>query len=417
MSHPCGKLACAALLALAACEQRPANHGPPPADLVVTGATVHDGQGGAPFVGDLVVRAGRFVAVGPDAAQSFTAARTIDAAGLHAVPGLWDMHAHLRSSNDGGLDPAGFLEHGVTSVRDLGGIGSRVQDVLESDTTRPALYPSFEMLNGESFGPFQRVVDRPESVRAAVADLADRGATQVKIHRALKPALLPHVVEAAAAHGLDVVGHIPLGMHPLEACEAGMGGIEHIAALVESVASVHPGMSNAEASAWLLSNQAEPVYECLAERGVYVTPTLVVYWTIGRSRFGHEADWPEEARQALSDIQAVTLRLHESGVPLLAGTDASDLDDALSIPAGASLVSELEELQAAGIPTAAVLAMATANAAEASGRSGETGALVVGTDADFLLLEHDPLEDLAHLRDPVGVYQEGRRVAGRPQID
>ena len=87
------------------------------------------------------------------------------------------------------------------------------------------------------------------------------GAIQVKVHRALSPELLPVVVGLAHERNLTVAGHIPLGMHPLEACQIGMDGIEHVGSIVEAVISV---MSAGEGGTqvaidYLTSDAAQPM--------------------------------------------------------------------------------------------------------------------------------------------------------------
>ncbi len=378
-----------------------------PADLIVTDVRYYTGTGEGPLTGDIVVRDGAVVAVGLDAAEGYEATDTIDGVGLFAMPGLWDMHAHLRSSENAGLDPQAFLSRGITSVRDPGGYGDR-ERALTSETSL-AIYPSFEMLNGESFAPFQQVVTSEADVDAVVAERAAEGATQIKIHRAFPLGLLPRLVEAARAHGLPVIGHIPLGMHPLAACEAGMAGMEHIGSFLEAYASVTADATGADAALWMLSEEAGPLYRCLADRRVFVTPTLVLYPAVARRRLG-DAEWPPEIRDFLANIAAIARRLHTEGVLLLAGTDVSDLEDAPQLVPGTSLHDELVLLQLAGIPARELIVVATGNAARAVGREGETGVIAPGADADFVLLAADPGADIRSTARIVSVFRAGRRV-------
>ena len=83
----------------------------------------------------------------------------------------------------------------------------------------------------------QRAVTTAAEIEAAIDELVSLGAVQVKVHRALSPEMLPVVVRLAHAGNLTVTGHIPLGVHPLDACLIGMDGIEHVGSIVEAVMS------------------------------------------------------------------------------------------------------------------------------------------------------------------------------------
>ena len=137
---------------------------------------------------------------------------------------------------------------GVEAVHDVGGYGARMtllnQQVADGALLAPNIYPSYFMLNGQSFAEFQHAVTTEAEVIAAIDELAALGAAQIKIHRALPPALLPVVVKHATAAGLGVTGHIPLGMHPLAACEAGMNTVQHLASFIEAIVSVLPEGEN-----------------------------------------------------------------------------------------------------------------------------------------------------------------------------
>lgn len=388
---------------------------PVPVDILVENVTVYSGVDDVPFVATVAVRNGRFAAIDRSRDGRYVAAETIDGSGRFMTPGLWDAHAHIRSSGDRGLDLQRFVEFGVTSIHDLGGNTRRVKAAAEGiasgATPGPSTYPAFFMLNGESFASHQRAVTTEAEIVAAVDELAALGAAQIKVHRALSPDLLPVVVDAARARGLVVTGHIPLGLHPLDACESGMRGVEHIGSFVEAVISVaaQDEQDSRAALDYLLSDAAEPLYECLAGRNVAVTPTLVIYPSIARRRAGSD-DIPQEFAELIEAMQRITLRLYESGVMLLTGTDTSDYYDPVRIEPGASLHDELLMFEQAGVPPAAIITAASLNPARAIGVDERSGSIELHKDADFLLLQADPEASLRNLQAIVAVYQAGRRV-------
>lgn len=395
-------------LATLACALAACATAAPTADLVVANVTIYDGTGSPPFTGSIVVRGGVIDAIPQANAPPPTAAERVDGAGKYLVPGLWDMHVHTRAGEGAGLDVAAFPKHGVTSVRDLGGYIDRIKALqanIAKGTPGPAIYSSYTTLNGKTFGNFQRAITTEAQANAVVDELAQAGAVQIKVHRALSPDLLPVVLRRAHERGLTVTGHIPLGLHPLKACELGMDGIEHVGSFLEAYISVTPKATPDAAIAYMLSDAAEPLYDCLASRGVEVTPTLVVYPAVARARAKGGA-MPEGAQAFIDSVGRIALRLHRKRVTLLAGTDTSDLD-VVEIEPGASLIDELEMMQRAGIPQRDIISIATANAARTLGVAQRTGTIEAGKAADFLLLDADPGIDARHFRKPFAVYRAG----------
>ena len=75
---------------------------------------------------------------------------------------------------------------------------------------------------------------------------------------------------------------------------------------------------------------------------------------------------------------------------------------------GFSIHREMQTMVAAGLTPYQVLLTGTKNPATYFGREGEFGTVEVGASADLILVDHNPLEDLGHLRNPAGVMMRGR---------
>lgn len=391
-----------------------------PMDLLIRDATVYSGEDARPFKATVAVKDGTFAAIAPGTAARWRAREVIDGSHLFLIPGLWDMHVHVSLANDGtaDLDVAQFPAHGVTSVRDAGGYPDKIatlrKAIASGETRGPTIYSVGPTLNGDQYAPFHRTVRTRENALATIDALAADGVDMIKIHRALLPELLPVVIEAAHVHGLKLTGHIPLGVPPLQACELGMDGIEHVGSLLEAFIATAPAgqkMTGARALAYFDSDEALPIYRCLAERGVEVTPTLVFYPVVARGRVGSQT-LPREAVEFLSELQRITRRMYDAGVPLLAGTDTAWVPGRKTpgVPPGVSLIDELEDLQESGIPPRQILVSATSRSAQVLGVEAKTGSIAVGKAADFLLLEADPGMDVANVRKLRAVYIGGARV-------
>lgn len=168
----------------------------------------------------------------------------------------------------------------------------------------------------------------------------------------------------------------------------------------------------------------EHVATRVAEAGISVQTTLVAYDAIGGP--GRRLLVTDPAIEYLHpDVQrrwrrlraaaprlrytdfmkTVTGALHRAGVPLIAGTDAMGYP---LVTPGSSLHRELELLVESGLTPYDALYAATVAPARFIHQTLEFGRIVAGRRADLLLVEGNPIEDISHLRNPVGVMARGR---------
>jgi hypothetical protein len=189
------KLCCRLLISAWACILS----GQTPPTLAIIHATVIDGTGGpAQSNRTVLILNDRIMSVGVGAGVSFPkSTQVVDASGKYLIPGLWDMHVHMRGSSSGSspdfssenaaLLPL-YLANGVTGVREMG--GDLVADVLKWRS---------QVLSGELLGPHivtcgpkldgprpewpgSIAITTPEEVRAAVRRVKAIGADFVKVY-------------------------------------------------------------------------------------------------------------------------------------------------------------------------------------------------------------------------------------------
>lgn len=360
-------------------------------DLAFVGGTVIRMDGSPPLAdATVLVRGDRIAAVGPrDSVAVGEGATVVDATGAWLIPGLWDMHVHaLFDAELAGPLLKGLLAHGVTGIRDMGG----PLEVLLEMRARIAA--------GELPGP--RIV------------------ASVKVYTMLQREAFFAVVDAARERGLPVAGHVPGEVTPIEAAEAGMRSVEHMRSEIELFCT------RADPSA------CDPVFAAFRERDVWQTPTLLVrrnraflddsttvygpgvrraprmlrdMWGATRaSRLERGPEYFEEARAHHREERWLAGELHRAGIGVLAGSDAG----ALFAVHGVSLHQELALLVEAGLEPQEALAAATSDAARFLGVDDSLGTIAPGKKADLVLLDADPLQDIAHTRRIRAVVRDGR---------
>jgi imidazolonepropionase-like amidohydrolase len=103
-------------------------------------------------------------------------------------------------------------------------------------------------------------------------------------------------------------------------------------------------------------------------------------------------------------LERMVREFQARGVRLLVGTDAMNT----GVVPGFSAHDELADLVSAGLTPYQALRAATANAAEFLTVAGQRGVIAAGQHADLLLLDANPLDDIANTRRIAGVMLRGR---------
>jgi imidazolonepropionase-like amidohydrolase len=375
----------------------------------------------------VVVSGDRFVAVGPASSVHVPAdAERIDGTGKTILPGLFDMHAHAAA-----LDGIMNIASGVTTVRDMGNDIDQLKSLQDQWQNGTAIGPRIwksGFIDGHS--PFQAptglYADTAAEAEAAVNRYADLGYIQIKLYSSLNPEFVPAIVKAAHARGLRVSGHIPNGITASQFVEDGADEIQHINfILLNFFASQVKDTRTPErftavgANAAKLDLQSQPVkdfIQLLLNHHTTVDVTLATFEGMFTGRPGQASpDFAPVLKRLPAQVQrgaysgglpvtaendqlykdsyramlAMTKRMYDAGVPLLAGTDAI---------AGIMLHRELELEVQAGIPPAKSLQIATFNAARLLKQEKDLGSIAEGKRADFLLVEGNPAEHISDIR-------------------
>ncbi|RUN75071.1 amidohydrolase [Sphingomonas sp. TF3] len=371
-----------------------------------------------------------------------TGATVIDGRGKTLTPGLWDSHQHVG-------DDWNLLQNVATGMTNYRSPGSMIDEALSIYKRRAA---------GDLLAPDGKVsviIDRKDPLAAqgaltvssaaeavaAVDKIKAAGLWGAKFYTSMNPAWIAPAAAEAHRLGLHVHGHVPAGMRPLDAVRAGYDEVTHInfilmQAMPQDVVDKANTAARLEGPAKygkdvdLDSPAMTAFYAELAKRHTIIDPTLTVWeplmtsdgsaispeyapfadvappsvvrgWKIGGyPLFGGLTR--DDFRKSFTKMVDLVGKLHQAGVPIVAGTDGYGLE----------LVRELELYQQAGLSNAEALQTATIIPARMTGMDDRTGSIAVGKTADIVLVDGDVSAALGNLRHVHTVFLDGYRLDG-----
>ena len=385
-----------------------------------------DGRAGVERRRTILVRNGIIEAIGDAVSLTPPAdATVIDGSCRYVMPGLADMHVHLVYASE----PLLYVANGVTTVREMWGSTGHISyrnRVNSGELIGPWMIIGSPGMDGVASWPRAVVITNPAKADTLVAQLARDQFDFVKVYESLSGEVYDAIAVAAAKRGVPIAGHVGTGVGLDRALASGQRSIEHMASAF--LPEVRPAGNTA---GWWDSPfddaKARTLAQRIAQSGVWVTPTLatlramlttaeeVAFHNQPESRYlapALLADWvargpwgsPAIRDAAITNESRMTRILFEAGAHLLVGSDAGFT----YVLPGFAIHDEMEMLVAAGLDPADVLLAATHGAAEFLQKTHEFGAVRTGLRADLLLLDRNPLHDIANADLRAGVMTAGR---------
>ncbi|HLT07058.1 MAG TPA: amidohydrolase family protein [Cyclobacteriaceae bacterium] len=374
----------------------------------------------------------------PDTALDHEGATIIDASNKYMMPGLAEMHAHVPSLpyNDPKMKETLFLylSNGVTTIRGMLGHPHHLElreKINTQEILGPRLYTSSPAISG---GAIPDVETAREKVRA----YHDEGYDFLKILPGLQLDVFDEVVNTANEVGIPFAGHVPTMVGIRHALESKYATVDHLDAYLEGLvpesANVDPNKNgffgfyftdladttlipelvklSKDNGVWVVPTQSlfdrwfsptDPTLIDQEDEMQYMSPETRSNWIKSKTNLIADPQYDSARFAKFTDIRYRLIRaLHKDGQGLLLGSDAPQV---FNVP-GFSIHHELQGIINAGLTPLEAIQTGTINPASFYGE--KFGQIKEGYEADFILLESNPLENIENLKKPWGVMARGK---------
>ena len=384
----------------------------------------------------VVVTGGKIIEIGDvDSVPVPKGSTVVDGTDRFLMPGLAEMHAHVTSTAPYQVDRLStlFVANGITTIRGmLGQAGHlKLRDQFASgEVFGPRLITSGPSLNGRSVSGAADAARQVREQKAAGYDF-------IKVHPGLSSDEFEALAITANEIGIPYAGHVPVAAGVRRALQSDMATIDHLdgyfAALLPANSDGSGGFggffdvmlakdldadkipsivaATLEAGTWNVPTEVlieqlidgTPNAELKRRPEIqYVSAATVRKWVAAKeAQFSDREVDPETAALAIELRRRLIFELHKAGAGLLLGSDAPQT---FNVP-GFSTHRELRALVAAGLTPYEALRTGTAAVATFLGSNG--GVIAEGRDADLILLDANPLDDVGNSERIHGVMLRG----------
>lgn len=402
---------------------------------------------------DILIKDCRICSLGKLMSYDETEHRIVDCTGKYVFPGLFECHGHLTYLTRGDHpDPTemlrDFVNQGITSVRDVGGSLSVLKkmsdDITSGLMTGPTIYYAGPMLEksplhwehfNKTMPGFTRAINTKDEARDMITELVTQGASLVKVFNKFDRDVFKCLISQARENNLPVVVDPGLPLFHAISMEIGIAlGIrcfEHgispwPVVLHDEFQQEYDRLNNADTkqaerreflrnvfsrSIHSISIQKlETLMEKMCQNNVYFCPTLTAFQETfdpdveagGEELSEEEIEGRKKADAVMRDVSRfITQHMIKKGVKILVGQDGA---------APANTFQEMYLLHDLGLSETEIIKGATCYPAEWLGIDDRVGSLAPEKNADLLVLNHNPLDNIRHIEDRFFVCQNGKIV-------
>lgn len=375
--------------------------------------------------------------------------RRVDAKGKWLIPALTDAHVHIINERQvrllmpevstGAISTADLLlpyvANGVLQVVNMSAMTESVaqRDEVESGKVLGPHIALAAMIDGSPpFWPpgMTRVATTAEAGKQAVREILAEGHDFIKTYSKLDLETFTAIVDEARERRMKVLGHLPgRGADRLEEfLQPGFSMVAH----AEEFAHQSRSLSDEDVArfaqlarksgVWLTATLAlderiltqvrDPQSLKRARELAYVHPALRKFWLEHNPYWKAPAAHFENLDKVIDFNKRLVKAFAWAGVPVVAGTDSS----VPGVAPGFALHEELVAFTQAGLTNEQALSAATRLPAEWLGVAADRGTVETGKRANLVLLDADPLLDIAHTRKIFAVIANGRYLP-RSELD
>lgn len=414
------------------------------ADVLISNVTLIDGTGRPAIAGaSVLVEGDRISRVSRQALQAPAGTQEIDGTGKFMIPGLMDVHIHLRGGvnvtkdgfTEGTQDYAegiqalqGYLYSGVTAVYDAGNRPDYIFGLREMERSGEIVAPHVYTTGGivtypgsHGSGPGAYLVDAWPDAKPIVDEhitrkpdivkftLEERGWGARPMITLLPPELLQTLIEYYNDQGIRATAHTSSELRARQAIYAGIDALAHPVIQGPISDSFAPLMAAKKIPMTTTLTIGEN-YSRLAEHPEYLDQPLYQAVLdadeIDKLQTEGSTHWQSQTwtwwMKLMTPVAQENLRkIHDAGGILAMGTDQSS---------GPAVHREMELLAAAGISPLDIIKIATLNSALYLGTADEMGSIEEGKLADIVLLDADPSVDINAAKQVSVVIKAGQMI-------
>lgn len=373
----------------------------------------------------VIVRDGRIAEIGPsNKIKVPDGATRIDGAGKYLMPGMAEMHGHIPPPNA----PKEYTEsvlflyvaNGVTTVRGMLGAPNQLElrdRAVRGEIISPTLYLAGPSFNGNS-------VNSPEQAISMVRQQKQEGWDLLKVHPGLTRDEYDAMAKTANEVGIRFAGHVPADVGLIHALEKGQETIDHVDGYIELLNGDTAPVDNTKladavrrtkaANTWIVPTMAVwetligysdfSVLSALSELK-YMPAQQVDQWKKAhQNRLNNSTFDRKKAEWIAINRMKILKALHEGDVKMLFGTDAPQQ---FSVP-GFSIHREMALMVKCGFTPYQIIQSGTKNVGEYFKEKDNFGTIEIGKRADLVLVQANPLKDVANIAKIAGVMVRGQ---------
>ena len=411
--------------------------------LLIENVTLIDGTGRPPVAGvSVLIDGDRIKQISRNSIDSPSKTRRIDGTGQYLIPGLMDMHIHLRGGVE--VTPEGlktshdrakgiralhsYLYAGVTSIYDAGNDSDYIlklrEDERGGDIVSPRIFATGAIVTypgSHGSGEFSTLVDSwPEAIPALDAHIArkpdilkltyeERGWGARPMIPILPVDLMQRIISYYNDRGIRTTVQTSSEYRARQAMFAGIDTLAH-PIIQGPISDDFARLMGAKKIPMVSTLTIGENYSRLAEHPEYLDEPLYkatltseeikILKTEKRKEY-QERKWTWWMKIMTTIAQENVRKINAAGGVLVAGTDQSS---------GPALHRELELMADAGIPASDIIRIATLNGAIFLGKERELGSIEEGKIADMVLLAADPTADINNTKKIVQVIKGGQLI-------